>query len=77
MIYPESCGTGSLNRRESLFPAIPPEGVDLPRIEQALERFYIEEALKMSGGNESKAARRLNLNHHTFRYRRKKYLPVA
>jgi len=37
-----------------------------------LEKYYIEEALKMAGGNESKAARLLNINHHTFRYRRRK-----
>jgi len=37
-----------------------------------LERHYIEEALKMAGGNESKAAKLLNINHHTFRYRKKK-----
>jgi DNA-binding NtrC family response regulator len=67
----------SAKKRESLFPAIPPEGIDLPHMEKSLEKFYIEEALKMSGGNESKAAKRLKLNHHTFRYRRKKYLPIA
>jgi len=37
-----------------------------------LEKHYIEEALKIAGDNESKAARLLNINHHTFRYRRKK-----
>jgi DNA-binding NtrC family response regulator len=64
----------STGKRESLFPAIPPEGIDLSRMEQSFERFYIEEAFKMSDGNESKAARLLNLNHYTFRYRRKKHL---
>jgi len=37
-----------------------------------LEKFYIEEALKMARGNEIKAAKLLNINYHTFRYRRKK-----
>jgi DNA-binding protein Fis len=37
-----------------------------------MERFYINEALRRTGGNESRAARLLGLNHHTFRYRRKK-----
>jgi DNA-binding NtrC family response regulator len=58
--------------RESIFPPIPPDGIDLTSVEKSLERFYIEEALKMTGGNESQAARLLNINHHTFRYRRKK-----
>ena len=58
-------------------PSIPflpltPEGIDLPVMEQAFERYYIEEALKLAGGNETKAAQLLNLNHHTFRYRKKK-----
>jgi DNA-binding protein Fis len=48
--------------------------MDLTALEKAMERFYLEAALKMAGGNESRAARLLHLNHHTFRYRRKKYL---
>jgi DNA-binding NtrC family response regulator len=54
------------------FPALPSEGMDLPAQLQAFERHYIEEALKITKGNESKAAKLLNMNHHTFRYRRKK-----
>jgi two-component system response regulator AtoC len=57
------------------FAPIPPEGIDLTALEKAMERFYIETALAMAGGNESRAARLLHLNHHTFRYRRKKILP--
>jgi DNA-binding protein Fis len=34
--------------------------------------IYIEGALKIANGNESKAAKLLKINHHTFRYRRKK-----
>jgi DNA-binding NtrC family response regulator len=56
------------------FAPIPPEGIDLSALEKAMERFYIETALTMAGGNESQAARLLHLNHHTFRYRRKKIL---
>jgi DNA-binding NtrC family response regulator len=51
---------------------LPPEGIDLPAVLADLEMQYFEQALKISGGNESKAARLLNLNHHTFRYRKKK-----
>ncbi|MGA1839694.1 MAG: sigma-54-dependent transcriptional regulator [bacterium] len=54
------------------FTPIPFEGIDLPSMQESLEKFYIKEALRLSGGNESKAARLLNINHHTFRYRRKK-----
>ncbi|MEN6447735.1 MAG: sigma-54 dependent transcriptional regulator [Syntrophaceae bacterium] len=58
----------------SAFPPIPPEGYDFEQAEKAFEKFYIEEALRMADGNESKAARLLHMNHHTFRYRRKKYV---
>lgn len=54
------------------FLPIPPTGIDLPSLQESLERYYIQEALRLAGGNESKAAMLLNLNHHTFRYRRKK-----
>ncbi|MBE9502607.1 MAG: sigma-54-dependent Fis family transcriptional regulator, partial [Proteobacteria bacterium] len=50
----------------------PRAGIDLTSVQKSLEKFYIEEAYKMAGGNESKAARLLNINHHTFRYRSKK-----
>ncbi len=55
-----------------IFPSLPETGIDLESTQEALERYYIEEALRMAGGNESKAAKLLNINHHTFRYRRKK-----
>jgi DNA-binding NtrC family response regulator len=51
---------------------IPPTGITLYSVQESLEKYYIEEALKMAEGNESEAARLLNMNHHTFRYRRKK-----
>ena len=53
-------------------PQLPLEGIDLPEKLQFIEKHYIEAALTIAEGNESKAARLLNLNHHTFRYRRKK-----
>jgi DNA-binding NtrC family response regulator len=56
------------------FPPIPESGVDLAEIERAMERHYIDTAYRMAGGNESRAAKLLNLNHHTYRYRRKKLL---
>ena len=55
--------------------AFPSEGIYLESRLKSLEKHYIETALKMARGNESQAARLLHINHHTFRYRRKKLLP--
>jgi len=58
-------------------PGLPPltaAGLDLDQVRDRVEIFYINEALKLTAGNESKAARLLAMNHHTFRYRRKKLL---
>ncbi len=57
-------------RRE--FPSIPSTGIDFPSLQEGMEKFYIENALRIADGNESEAARLLNINHHTFRYHRKK-----
>lgn len=54
------------------FPPIPSMGIDLSSIQESMEKYYIKEALKIARDNESKAAKLLNMNHHTFRYRRKK-----
>ena len=53
-------------------PPLTPSGVDLASIQESVERRYIGEALRLAGGNETKAAQLLNINYHTFRYRRKK-----
>ena len=68
--------TESLRQKgnEFIFPSLPSTGIDLASTQESLERFYIEEALRMAGGNESQAAKLLNMNHHTFRYRRKKLM---
>jgi DNA-binding NtrC family response regulator len=57
---------------ENVLPPLSSAGVDLTAIENSVERHYIEEALKIANGNESEAARLLHINHHTFRYRKKK-----
>jgi DNA-binding NtrC family response regulator len=57
---------------ELSLPSLPPEGIDLVATQESFEKTYIKEALKMAGGNESKAAKLLKMNHHTFRYRKKK-----
>jgi transcriptional regulator with PAS, ATPase and Fis domain len=59
-------------KKEDAFPPLTPEGLDLSGRLQSFEKHYIEQALKISKGNESKAAKLLNMNHHTFRYRKKK-----
>jgi len=56
----------------SQYPELTMDGVDLPTIQESLEKHYITAALSLTGGNESKAAQLLNINHHTFRYRKKK-----
>jgi two-component system response regulator AtoC len=62
-------------KNEGGLPPLPPEGLDLSEQLQSYEKHYIEKALKIAKGNESKAAKLLNMNHHTFRYRRKKLFP--
>jgi DNA-binding NtrC family response regulator len=52
----------------------PGEGIDLSEKLQSFEKYYIQTALKIAKGNESKAARLLHMNHHTFRYRKRKLL---
>ncbi|MDA3897242.1 MAG: sigma-54 dependent transcriptional regulator [Desulfobacteraceae bacterium] len=56
------------------FPPIPQEGIDFQQAQEAFEMHYMNEAYQMANGNESQAAKLLNMNHHTFRYRRKKLM---
>jgi two-component system NtrC family response regulator len=51
------------------FPQIPPEGISL----EAVEKDLIRQALKMSGGNRSEAARLLQIPRHVLIYRLEKY----
>ncbi|MFB3885963.1 MAG: sigma-54-dependent transcriptional regulator [Thermodesulfobacteriota bacterium] len=55
-----------------LSPLPVPDGIDLVSLLESIEKRYFEQALKLAGGNEMKAAQLLHLNHHTFRYRRRK-----
>ena len=57
---------------ELTFSSLSGAGIDLSSVQESLEKHFIKEALQMADGNESKAAKLLNMNHHTFRYRRKK-----
>ena len=60
------------DKNHTAFPPLPATGIDLAAVQESLDKYYIEAALKMADGNESKAARLLNMNHHTFRYHHKK-----
>ncbi len=51
---------------------IPPAGVDLDQIRANLDEFYFKQAMELVKGNETKAAKLLNLKHHTFRYQLRK-----
>lgn len=53
-------------------PPLTAGGVDLASVQESIEKHYFGEALRLAGGNETRAAQFLNINYHTFRYRRKK-----
>lgn len=57
---------------EAGMPPLTGAGVDLPALLQRLEHDYYEQALSLADGNESQAARLLNVSRDTFRYRRGK-----
>jgi DNA-binding NtrC family response regulator len=66
-LSPESTSTA-----EILHPSLPPEGVDLDMAHESMDRYLFGEALRMAGGNETRAAQLLRINYSTFRYRRRK-----
>ncbi|MBD3234779.1 MAG: response regulator [candidate division Zixibacteria bacterium] len=68
----ESSDENSSGFDEGKLPKLTERGIDLASVQDNLEGLYIRQALKLADGNESKAAKLLNINHHTFRYRRKK-----
>ncbi len=51
---------------------IPDQGIHLVKLLENIEKKYIAHAFFLAKGNESKAARLLSMNHHTFRYKWKK-----
>jgi len=51
---------------------IPDQGINLGKLLESIEKKYMAHALRLTNGNESKAARLLEMNHHTFRYKWKK-----
>jgi len=58
----------------SLSVEIPPEGIDIKKILEEIEKAYIFKALELTDGNKTKAAELLGLNLREFRYRLEKYL---
>ncbi len=65
----EIVAMGSKPSRNILDLNIPPEGISMEQVEKEL----IKQALELAGGNQSKAARKLNLGIDAFRYRMKKF----
>ncbi len=65
--------TGIHFDRNIQLPPIPEKGLDLQVLQQKIEKWYIEEALRITGGHESNAARLLGLKISTFHYRLKNY----
>lgn len=74
-VLPEDIGIKSVRQittRDPANPLISPDGVDLQSVLESVEKRYLETALKMTRGNETRAADLLNIKYSTFRYRRRK-----
>jgi DNA-binding NtrC family response regulator len=56
----------------AMLPPLDAGGVDLPAVQESIEKHYLEQALRLAAGNETRASQLLGVNYHTFRYRRKK-----
>ncbi|MCD6115866.1 sigma-54-dependent Fis family transcriptional regulator [bacterium] len=56
---------------EYVLPPISATGIDISDVQKSIEKYYLENALKIAKGNVSAAARLLKMNHHTFRYKLK------
>jgi DNA-binding NtrC family response regulator len=50
-------------------PPLSHQGIDLPAVIQAIEKEYFKQALRLTAGNTSKAAKLLNLSRDKLRYR--------
>jgi transcriptional regulator with GAF, ATPase, and Fis domain len=62
-------GCGATGQLGPLTFTLPPGGIDI----EDVERELIQQALQTTDGNQSKAARLLNLGIDAFRYRMKKF----
>lgn len=61
--HPESSG----------LPTLTMDGIELDRIIEGIEKRYLIEALRLSGGNKTEAAKLLNITFRSFRHRLHKY----
>lgn len=70
---PQERGVGAtvFQPQDRLKASIPAEGIDLPSLLESIEKQYVEEALRMASGNETKAAMLLSYKYSTLRYRRR------
>ena len=68
---------GENNGLLSGLPHLSEEGVDLVALKSDIDEFYFRRAMDLAGGNESRAARLLNMKHHAFRYQYKKIMGEA
>jgi DNA-binding NtrC family response regulator len=63
--------------RHAMLRAIPPDGVDLPRIVDDYERSIIETALRQTSGNQTNAARLLGLRVQTLNMKLKRFAELT
>ncbi len=79
-LQPEDIGLKNTDKEQTLssksdtksLPEISEKGFDLVAILDSIEKQYLEKALDIAEGNESRAARLLNMNYYTFRHRKKR-----
>jgi DNA-binding NtrC family response regulator len=69
---PDNIKKGESDGFKDPSPHLTEQGIHLGKLLESIEKKYMEHALKLTSGNESKAARMLKMNHHTFRYKWKK-----
>ncbi len=72
MVRPPKIAPSTVPPNDTKPLTIPEQGVHLGDILTGIERRYMALAVAQADGNESRAAKLLNMNHHTFRYRWKK-----
>ncbi len=77
----QDLGLDDIRRGETMAPTgtpqfsrIPPTGIDLDQLRDSMDEFYFTQAMEMAKRNETRAAKLLNLKHHTFRYQFKKLM---
>ena len=55
-------------------PPLSQDGVDLAVMKAYMDEYYFSRAMELAKGNETRAARLLNMKHHSFRYQYKKII---